>query len=127
MQIREIRVVPRLPSSIFYLPDFLSALFGWKAGWGFNRERRVWPCSVEIGAGRWRQVLLNPPLWRSAIYRANFIPAKTLEHRLTASKNNLLGYGSIHEGLRPREANILRAANHFQFRACPVSCLLSQS
>jgi len=66
----------RLPSPIFpdtsicHVPDFLSARFGWKAGWGFDRERRVWPCSVEIGAGRWRQVLLNPPLWRSAIYRA---------------------------------------------------------
>jgi len=56
--------ISNLPSSNFHLA--LSARVGWKAGWGFDRERRVWPCSVEIGAGRWRQVLLNPPLWRSA-------------------------------------------------------------
>jgi len=71
------RIAPSLLSPIFHLPsipDFLSARVGWKAGWGFVRERRVWPCSVEIGAGRWRQFLLNPPLWRSEIYKANFIP-----------------------------------------------------
>src|SRR5882724_3254395 len=52
-----------LPTSIFHFPDFLSARFGWKAGWGFDRERRVWPCSVEIGAGRsgW---FFDPPFRR---------------------------------------------------------------